>query len=148
MQTVQLALRDSEQAHSLRELLTEDGIHQVHLVKHPNMAMAGVIVMDVENIELLRVPASGLDRLVIMASKNAAHLTKLWEAGVRHVVFYGDPPWTVRVSVLATELMTSLSSSLSMEACDRQTSYSRRPIAFLGSTRPNRCRVHKARPKR
>ena len=48
--------------------------------------------------------AGGRERLVVMASKASADLASVWKAGVRHVVFHGDHPRTVRVAVLATEL--------------------------------------------
>jgi hypothetical protein len=104
MKTVQVALRDSEHAYSLRELLLGDGVHQVHLVERPNLAIAGVIVMEVDHLEKSGALAGGQERLVVMASKASADLARLWKSGVRHVVFHGDSPRTVRVAVLATEL--------------------------------------------
>jgi hypothetical protein len=104
MKTVQLAIRDSEHAYSLRELLLGDGVHQVHLVERPNLAIAGVIVVDINHLEKSGALAGGRDRLVVMASKASADLARVWKAGIRHVVFQGDAPRTVRVAVLATEL--------------------------------------------
>jgi hypothetical protein len=104
MQTVQLAIRDSEHAYSLRDLLLGDGVHQVHLVDRPNLAIAGVIVVDVDYLMRAGALAGGRERLVVMASKASADLASVWKAGVRHVVFHGDHPRTVRVAVLATEL--------------------------------------------
>jgi hypothetical protein len=104
MKTVQVAIRDSEHAYSLRDLLLRDGVHQVHLVERPNLAIAGVIVVDVDYLEGSGALVGGLERLVVMASKASADLARVWKAGVRHVVFHGDPPRTVRVAVLATEL--------------------------------------------
>jgi hypothetical protein len=104
MKTVQLAIRDSEHAQSLRDLLVGDGAHQVHLVERPNLAIAGVIVMDVDHLERSGALAGGRDRLVVMASKAGADLARAWKAGLRHVVFHGDTPQTVRVAVRATEL--------------------------------------------
>ena len=51
VKTVQLAIRDSAHALSLRDLLLVDGVHQVHLVERPNLAIAGVIVLDVDHLE-------------------------------------------------------------------------------------------------
>ena len=104
MKTVQLVLRDSEQAHSVRDLLVADGAHQVHLVEQPDLDISGVIVMDIEHLADTSVPASGRDRVVVITSKARADLVKVWEAGVRHAVFHGDPPHTVCMAILATEL--------------------------------------------
>jgi len=114
LQTVQLAIHDSQHAYSLRDLLLRDGVHQVHLMEQPNWAIPGVIVLDVEHLDVEHMDvdhletsgalAGGRERLVVMASKASAELTALWKAGVQHVVFHGDAPRTVRVSVLATEL--------------------------------------------
>jgi hypothetical protein len=104
MNTVQVAIHDSEHAHSLRDLLLGDGVHQVHLLERPNLAIAGVIVMDLDHLERSGALASGRERLVVMASKAGTDLARVWKAGVGHVVFHGDAPQTVRVAVLATEL--------------------------------------------
>ena len=50
MKTVQVAIHDSEQADTLRELLVGDGVHQVHLLERPNISIAGVIVMDIDHL--------------------------------------------------------------------------------------------------
>jgi hypothetical protein len=110
MKTVQVAIHDFEHAHSLRDLLLGDGGHLVHLVERPNLAIAGVIVMDADHLEISGVLAGGRDRLVVVASKASADLARLWEAGVRHVVFRGDAPRIVRVAVLATELSLTAST--------------------------------------
>jgi len=80
------------------------------LVERPNLAIAGVIVMDADHLEISGVLAGGRDRLVVVASKASADLARLWEAGVRHVVFCGDAPRIVRVAVLATELSLTAST--------------------------------------
>ena len=104
MHIVQLAIRDSEHAYSLRDLLLGDGAHQVHVVERPNLAIPGVIVMDVDHLKRSGALANGRERLVVMTSKASDDLARVWKAGVRHVVFNGDAPHTVRVAVLATEL--------------------------------------------
>ncbi|HTW68133.1 MAG TPA: hypothetical protein VME17_26135 [Bryobacteraceae bacterium] len=104
MKTVQVALRDSEQANSLRDLLTGDGAHQVHLVEQPDMGMAGVIVMDLDNLPASNALTGVPERVVVVASKANDDLARAWKAGVRRVVFYGDDPGTLRIAVLATEL--------------------------------------------
>jgi hypothetical protein len=104
MKTVQVALRDSEQAQSLRDLLSRDGVHQVHVVAQPDTAVAGVIVMDIDYLDSSGALPRDRERVVVVASKANTDLTKAWKAGARRVVFYGDDPRTLRVAVLATEL--------------------------------------------
>jgi len=104
MKTVQLALRDSDQARSLRELLLRDGAHQVHVVKQPDTAIMGVIVMDIDQLESSGALTKDRERVVVVASKVDTDLTRAWKAGARRVVFYGDDLRTLRVAVIATEL--------------------------------------------
>jgi hypothetical protein len=104
VKTVQVALRDSEQAQWLRDLLIRDGLHQVHLMEQPDMTIAGVIITDIDHLEGSGVLAEGRERLVVVTSRANSDLYKVWSAGIRHVVFQGDAPQTVRVAVLATEL--------------------------------------------
>jgi len=104
MRTVQVALRDSEQAHSLRDLLSRDGLHQVRLVTQPDTAVAGVIVMDIDQLDSSGALPCDRERVVVVASKANTDLAKVWKAGARRVVFYGDDLRTLRVAVLATEL--------------------------------------------
>jgi hypothetical protein len=104
VKTVQLAMRDSQHALSLRDLLLVDGVHQVHVVERPNLAIAGVIVLDVDHLDISGALAGRRERLVVVASKASADLARVWKAGVLHVVFRGDAPQTVRVAILATEL--------------------------------------------
>jgi hypothetical protein len=109
MKTVQLALRDSDQANVLRDLL-HDGGHQVYLVEHPDASIAGVIVMDFEHLATARALAGVRERVIVVTSRAPADLTSAWEAGIRHVVFQGDDPDFVRVAVLAMELTLTAES--------------------------------------
>jgi hypothetical protein len=104
MKTVQVALHDSEQARSLRDLLAGDGAHQVHLVTQPDTAVAGVIVTDLDHLDSSRVLPGHRERVVVVVSKANADLARVWKAGARRVVFHGDDLRTLRVAVLATEL--------------------------------------------
>jgi hypothetical protein len=96
-------------ADSIRGLLLEDGRHQVHLVEMPDASLAGVMIVD--SILFNNVPslANQQKRLVVMAHKERDDLAKIWDAGVRHVLFYGDSPLKVRVAVLGMELSLAAS---------------------------------------
>jgi hypothetical protein len=104
MKTVQLALRDSDQANVLRDLLRHDGGHEVYLVEYPDTAISGVIVMDFEHLEAAHALAGVRERVIVMTSRAQTDLASAWEDGVRHVVFQSDDPQAVRVAVLAVEL--------------------------------------------
>lgn len=104
MKTVQLAIQDPEYAHSVRDLLSRDGTHHVHLVDTPDTALGGVIFADASQLSRLPLLAKEQKRLVVMVRKEHDDLEKIWEAGVRHVVFQGDPPTRARLAVLGVEL--------------------------------------------
>jgi hypothetical protein len=107
MKTVQVAIRDPEYADSIRSLLVQDGCHRVHLVDTPDVTVAGVIVADARHLNSVPCLANERSRLVVMVPKERDDLTQLWDAGVRHVVFQGDPPHTARIVVLRVELSLS-----------------------------------------
>jgi hypothetical protein len=109
MKTVQVAIHDPNYADSIRDLLVQDGGHRVHLVDRPDLTLGGVIVLDAASLDGLTVAPNERERLVVMVNKERDDLFKIWDAGVRHVVFHGDPPHTARVAVLGVEL--SLGSS-------------------------------------
>lgn len=111
MKTVQLAIQDPEYAGSIRDLLVQDGAHQVQVVETPDMAQAGVIVMDATQLPRLTMPPKEQERLVVMVRKERDDLSKIWNAGVRHVVFHGDPPQNARVMVLGVELNLGLNGN-------------------------------------
>jgi len=104
MKTVQVAIQDREYADSIRNVLSQDGRHQVHLVDRPDVTLGGVIVVDTTNLDGLPLLIHQLERLVVIVRKEDDDLSRIWDAGVRHVVFQGDPPHTARVAVLGVEM--------------------------------------------
>lgn len=104
MKTVQVAIPDPVYADSVRNLLTEDGRHQVHLLERPNFELPGVIVMDALCVNSLPAMAKEQKRLLVIAKKDRDDLAKLWDAGIRHVLFYEDPPHWLNMLVLGIEL--------------------------------------------
>lgn len=91
-------------ADCLRNVLSHDGRHQVLLVEMPDTNLAGVIILDAGYLTSLPAPATEQKRLLVMARKEQDDLAKIWDAGVRHLFFYGDSPERVRVVVLGMEL--------------------------------------------
>src|ERR1700749_5107711 len=107
MKTVQVAIHDSVYADSIRELLLQDGGHIVSLVELPDVTLGGVILVESTDLGGLPLLIQEQERLVVIVSKELDDLEKIWDAGVRHVLFYGDPPQRARILVLAVELTLS-----------------------------------------
>ncbi len=104
MKTVQVAIQDPVYADSVRELLVRDGKHEVHLVERPEADLGGVIIVDTAHLDGLPSLPNVQERLVVVVNKDHDDLFRIWDAGVRHVLFQGDPPQTARVVVLGVEL--------------------------------------------
>jgi hypothetical protein len=104
MKTVQVAIQDPEYADSIRAALFEDGNHRVHLVEMPDATLEGVIVVDAMRLNSFPLLANELERLIVLVDRERDDLSRVWDAGVRHVLFYGDPPHMARLMVLGMEL--------------------------------------------
>jgi len=104
MTTVQLSIHDAEYAQSLRNLLLRDGTQRVLVVDKPDLKVQGVVVVDSGSCADLSVFGSVAERFVVITRKGEDHLTRIWEAGVRHVVFEEDSPTTAQLAVIAAEL--------------------------------------------
>jgi len=104
MRTIQLAIQDYGYAQSLRSLLLRDGAHRVHLVDRPNLGLDGVVMIDENAFQNLVPLNSEPERFVVIASKGTENLSKVWDAGIRHVVFEDDPPNTAQLAIIAAEL--------------------------------------------
>lgn len=104
MKIVQLAITDSDYAQSLRNLLLRDGKHQVRLVECPDLGLEGVVVIDERRFHSLAPLDSDAERFVLITRKGADNLSRVWNAGIRHVVFDEDSPNTAQLAVIAAEL--------------------------------------------
>ena len=104
MKTVQVAIQDPECADSIRSALCEDGNHRVHLVEMPDTTLEGVIVVDAMRLNRFPLLAHEQERLIVLVHKEHDDLSRVWDAGVRHVLFHGDPPHVARIMVLGMEL--------------------------------------------
>ena len=104
MTTVQLSIHDVEYAQALRNLLLRDGTHRVLVVDKPDLKVQGVVVVDSSFCADLSIFGSVAERFVVITGKGEDHLTRIWEAGVRHVVFEEDSPTTAQLAVIAAEL--------------------------------------------
>jgi len=102
--TVQLAIKNQSYAAALAVLLQQDGFHRVLVVDRPDLAVDGLIVMDGNRHENLLLFETHPERFVVIARKDARLLSRIWDAGVRHVVFEEDPPKTALLAVNAAEL--------------------------------------------
>jgi hypothetical protein len=104
MLLVQLSIQDRKYATALAELLRADGSHKVVCTDSPDLGLDGVVVVDASRSESLVLFASRPERFVVIARKDAGLLSRVWEAGVRHVVFEEDGPSTTLLAVIAAEL--------------------------------------------
>ena len=104
MSTVQLAIKNPRYAAALADLLKRDGSHEVVLADRPDLASGGVIVMEGNRPENLMLFEAQPERFVVIARKDAGLLSRIWDAGVRHVVFEEDSPTTALLAIIAAEL--------------------------------------------
>jgi len=104
MTTVQLAIQNTEYAQALRNLLLRDGVHNVLLVNAPDLQVNGVVVVDSGSFDDFGRLENCPDRFVVITRKGLDNLSKVWDAGVRHVVFEEDSPGTAQLAVIAAEL--------------------------------------------
>jgi hypothetical protein len=105
MTTVQLAIHNQRYADTLASLL-QDGSRLVEIVDKPDLRVEGIIVMDGNRPENLLLFEAQPERFVVIASKDTDLLSRIWDAGVRHVVFEADSPATALLAVIAAELRT------------------------------------------
>jgi len=104
MKTVQVAIHDAECSQSICEVLRREGRHTIVVVEQPDFSLDGVIVIDCDHLERIGQGAEQPDRFVLVTRKDPDRLARLWNAGIRHVVFEDDPPNTVQLAVSAAEL--------------------------------------------
>ncbi len=133
MKTVQLAIGDSEYAQSLRNSLLRDGTHRVYLVDQPDLWIDGVVVIDGSRLENLTPYVEQSERLVVITRTGSDSLARLWNAGIRHVVFEGDPPNTVQLAIIAAEMRLPNPGSKASRAAGRANKkHPRRTHAYSG----------------
>ncbi len=104
MTTVQVAIRDKEYSQSICNLLRREGRYSVLAVDEPDLTREGVIVLDCEHMEGLPLAEEAPDMFVLVTRKDPDKLARLWNAGIRHVVFQEDSPTTAQLAVSAAEL--------------------------------------------
>src|SRR5579864_8478664 len=104
MKTVQLAIGNTEYAQSLRDLLLRDGTHRVYLVDEPDLRLDGIVMIDGNRADNLSLLDLDPERFVVITRKGSDSLARIWDAGVRHVLFDGDPPNTAQLAIIAAEL--------------------------------------------
>lgn len=104
MKTVQLSIRNSEYARSLRDSLLGDGTHRVYLVDQPDLRIDGIVVIDGNTLDKSLFLGGQPERFVVVTGKGTDSLSRLWNAGIRHVVFEGDAPGTAHLAVIAAEM--------------------------------------------
>lgn len=104
MTTVQVAIRDTEYAQTICSLLRREGRYSILVVDEPDLKLEGVVVLDCEHLEALALSGEAPERFVLVTRKDPEKLARLWNAGIRHVVFQEDSPSTAQLAVSAAEL--------------------------------------------
>lgn len=104
METIQVAMRDASYAAALREMLSQDETWQVLCVDRPDPERGGVMVLDLEHLELLPRPVPAPERVVLVARNEPAELARAWEAGVSSVLTDKDPLNMAVLAVMAARL--------------------------------------------
>jgi hypothetical protein len=104
MQTVQLAIMDSEYEAALREALVRSGPWRVEHVEAPRPAERCVLVMDDACLNRLSLPLPFPERIVLLTRKDPANLSQAWEAGILSLISRHDPPSTVLLAIMAAAL--------------------------------------------
>ena len=100
---IQLVLRDSGYVLWLRSLLLEDGRHRILLADRPDLTLAGVVVIDEDNFEGLA-PVLNPERFVVIVPKGSNNISRLWDSGIRHVVFEEDSLRSAQLAIVAVEM--------------------------------------------
>jgi len=137
MKIVQLAIGNTEYAQSLRDLLLRDGTHRVYLVEEPDLRLDGVVMIDGDRTGTLSMLDAAPERFVVITRKGSDSLSKIWDAGVRHVLFAGDPPNTAQLAIIAAELR--LPSTRTSKMPREGNGYSDRPFNVPTVEPPARC---------
>ncbi len=142
MPLVQLSIEDRTYASALAELLGADGSHKVVCTDSPDLGVDGVIVVDGRRTENLLLFACRPERFVVIASKDPCLLSKVWEAGVRHVVFEEDGPSTTLLAVIAAELRNPRMGARSFKFFAEESTRGRRSNfpAIISNVHTDRCR--------
>lgn len=147
-----MALRDSDYAETLRGLLLRDGCHRVYSVDRPDLRLDGVIIVDGAEAENLCLNAGEAERFVVITRKGSDQLNRIWDAGVRHVVFEGDSPSTAHLAVIAAELRlpkknsTGASGSGFQMETHRNSSRGAFPLIESAPSSPHCARCRCSRP--
>ena len=104
MQTVQLAIADGMYAAALREALSRSCAWHVESVGRPDPTQHCVMVLDQSALQLLPLPFSNPERIVLINHKDAQLMAEAWEAGIVSVVSEQDPISTVLLAIMAAGL--------------------------------------------
>lgn len=129
MSTVQVAVRDRQYAAALADLLRQDGSREALIVDTPRLGVDGIIVVDGGRPDNPFLFDAQPERFVVITRKDAGILSSFWDAGIRHVVFEGDPPATAFLAVVAAELRNPQPQDARIAAGGSAATHSRRDLS-------------------
>ena len=100
---VQLVLRNSGYAAWFRTLLLKDGAHHVVHADRPDMRIGGVVVIDEDNFVGLS-PILNPERFMVIAHKGTDLIPRIFDSGIRHVVFEEDSLGSAQLAIVGIEM--------------------------------------------
>ena len=109
MTIVQLAILNREYALRLAKLLAREKEYEAVIAESADLRIPGLVVV-VDSL-LKSFSASDAPRLIVIASAaDIGRLSRLWQAGLRNVIFADDSPQTAFLAVLAAHRRLPASS--------------------------------------
>lgn len=104
MVAIQISLADSGYRKALRDELAGSDSGEVSCVDRPDPGGDGVLVLDRQHLDMLALPISNPERVVLISTDGGADVAKAWEAGVCSVVERSAPLNTAVLAVLSATL--------------------------------------------
>lgn len=144
IETVQLAVSDPVYAAALREALTDGGPWQVIPVERPEFGRRGVLVLDEEALERVRLPLPDPERVVLITRRDPRHLSLAWEAGIVSVVSADDDFNTVLLAIMAAALRAP-KPRMAAAAGELSPTPPHKPASIPPRHRPPAVKKHKIR---
>jgi len=113
--TIQLVFHNAAYAESLAGILFLDGEHDVHVTDRPDPALDGIVVAHEDGLEGL-IATLCPERIVLVARQDTRQLERIWDAGIRYVVFEETALQSLHLAILGAELKLGRGEAGSGEA--------------------------------
>jgi hypothetical protein len=111
MRTIQISVADSDFAANLSRKLEQSGVEEVVCVDVPDVERGGVLVMDLNALDCVRLPLANPDRVVLVTPDDGCDFDRAFEAGIKSVVSGRDALDTVLLAIMAADLQVTRSAA-------------------------------------